>query len=380
VARLIINTSNLKKGGALQVASAFMEGLKSYNQHDYFVFLSPALSLSINKKDFSDNFTFYTVGNVSPLIFFSKVSKYLSLLEDEIKPDCIFSIFGPTYWRPKGRHVMGFANGLYLYSDLPYLKRLPILKKVTFNLLKGYHRFLLMNNADLYVVQTSDMRDRLSIFLSISKKKILVIYGAYHPIFNDKVHDLGMLPIKKSNEFWFVTISAYYPHKNLEVLDKVVRVLATKNLKVKIKFVLTIPHEVFKDKFQNSNSMLVNVGPVDLDKCPYLYSKTDALFLPTLVESFTASYPEAMIMKRPILTSDYSFSRSVCKDSALYFNPYDVEDIVSKIVQISTDRDLYNLLSEEGFATVQKMPNSLDMTKNYLDACVSVRDDQPRTC
>jgi len=85
-------------------------------------------------------------------------------------------------------------------------------------------------------------------------------------------------------------------------------------------------------------------------------------------------------MKRPILTSDYSFSRSVCKDSALYFNPYDVEDIVSKIVQISTDRDLYNLLSEEGFATVQKMPNSLDMTKNYLDACVSVRDDQPRTC
>jgi glycosyltransferase involved in cell wall biosynthesis len=370
MAKIIINTSNLNKGGAIQVASAFLEGLKSYVQHDFFVFLSPALP--INKEDFPSNFSFYVISNNSPFGFISKVSKYLSFLEGEIKPDCVFSVFGPTYWRPKSRHIMGFANSLYLYNHPLYLAKISFYKRFKFNLTKAIHRFLLKNNADLYIVQTSDMKDRLSLFLDICKEKILVIYGSYHPIFKEKIYDFNMLPIKKNNEFWFLTISAYYPHKNLEVINKVVKLLAIRNLKVKIKFVLTIPQEVFQDKFENSNNMIINVGPVGINKCPYLYSKTDALFLPTLAESFTASYPEAMIMKKPILTSDYSFSRTVCENSALYFNPYDAEDIVSKIVKISTDQNLYKTLSDQGFINVQKMPSVLDMTKNYLDACVDI--------
>jgi len=370
VAKIILNISNLVEGGSLQVSSALLEGLKSFPKHEFFVFLPDTSSLK--QKEFPSNFYFYHIYNYSPFNMFNNIAKYLSFLEDEIKPDCVLSIFGPTYWKPKTRHVMGFAQSLYLYSELPYLQKLSFYEKFNLNIRKTIHRFFLKNNCDLYIVQASDMIDRLSLFLDIPKDKILASSGSYHPVFKEKIYDFNLLPIKKNNEFRFITISSYYPHKNLEIINKVVELLAIKDLKINIKFVLTLPHKVFKDKFKNSNNMIINIGPVSIDKCPYLYSMSDALFLPTLVESFTASYPEAMIMKKPILTSDYSFAKSVCKESALYFNPYDVEDIVSQIIKISTDKNLYKTLSDKGFVNVQKMPSVFDMTKKYLDACLGV--------
>jgi len=86
-------------------------------------------------------------------------------------------------------------------------------------------------------------------------------------------------------------------------------------------------------------------------------------FLPTLVESFTASYPEAMIMKKPILTSDYQFSRTVCLDSALYFNPYNPIDIVSKITHIVTSKDLQEELVKHLFS---HMKLDKDVSKNNI--------------
>ncbi len=49
--------------------------------------------------------------------------------------------------------------------------------------------------------------------------------------------------------------------------------------------------------------------------------------MPTLLECFSASYLEAMYMKKIIFTSDLPFAHTVCKDAAFYFAPHDVENI-----------------------------------------------------
>jgi glycosyltransferase involved in cell wall biosynthesis len=268
---------------------------------------------------------------------------------------------------------MGFANGLYLYGDLPYIKKLAFLDKIVFTLKKSYHRILLKNNADFYVVQTEEMKKRLASFLNISKNIIDVNYGSYHPIFERKISDLSLLPVKNDDEFWFVTISSYYPHKNLDIINKILDILALKDINIKVKFILTLPDNIFKEKFNRNDDTLINVGPVELNECPYLYDKSDALFLPTLVESFSASYPEAMIMKKPILTSNYQFSRLVCDESALYFDPYDPNDIVDKIIQIISNKSLQERLVKNGILRVHEMPSFLDMTKKYLDICESYK-------
>jgi len=373
MARLIINTSNLKGGGAFQVAITFIEGLRSFTENEYFVFLTESLYSSIDIESFSENIIFYKVSNPPVFPILGWGLKELCDLEARIEPDCVFSLFGPTYWKPKSSHVMGFANGLYLYNDLPYIKKLAGFNKIFFNLKKFYHRFLLKNNADLYVVQTTDMKKRLASFLNISKKIISVNYASYNPIFAKKINDLKILPIKKDNEFWFVTISAYYPHKNLDVISKVLDILDLRETNLKVRFIVTLPDNIFTEKFKRNGNSIINVGPVELNSCPYLYDKSDALFLPTLVESFTASYPEAMIMKKPILTSNYQFSKLVCGNAALYFDPYNPSDIVEKIIQITSNKELSQKLVANGLIKVNEMPSFVDSTKKYLDICKSYK-------
>ena len=123
MSKIIINASNLKGGGALQVAITFIEGLKEFKKNKYHVFLPPILFKSIDFENFSNNIVFYKVINPPVISFLGWGLKELSNLEKNIQPDCVFSFFGPTYWIPKSWHIMGFAQGLYLYSDLPYIKK-----------------------------------------------------------------------------------------------------------------------------------------------------------------------------------------------------------------------------------------------------------------
>jgi glycosyltransferase involved in cell wall biosynthesis len=268
---------------------------------------------------------------------------------------------------------MGFANGLYLYDDLPYMQNMKFLDKVKFNLKKIYHKQLLKNHTDLYVVQTEDMKNRFSKFINKPKNLISVVSGRYHSVFEKEIKELDLLPIKEKGEFWFVTISAYYSHKKLDVINELVEFVKEKNFN--IKFILTIPDEILELKFKNSKDYIINLGVVKLEECPYIYQKCDALFLPTLIESFSASYPEAMKMGKPILTSDYSFATSVCKDSALYFNPYNIEDIKKQVYKIYSDKILYKVMVNKGLEIVEELPSTKQRAKEYIKLCKEITNN-----
>lgn len=371
--KIIINTTNLKTGGALQVAISFIYECINFDENEYFVFLSPSMSKEIQQEKFPSNFKFYTFNNPSRFILFDKTIKKLDKKEREIIPDVVFSVFGPTYWKPKSRHIMGFANGLYLYDESPYFDSFSFLDRLKFKLKKEYHRFLLRRNADFYVLQTEDMQKRFAKFIGEKEDIMQVVSGRYDSIFEQPIKDLRLLPQKESGEFWFITISAYYPHKRLDLINDLIPLIKKEGLN--IKFVLTISEDVFETKFKSVQEYIINLGSVKLEECPYLYYNSDALFLPTLIESFTASYPEAMIMKKPILTSNYSFAKTVCKNAALYFNPYNINDIMNQIKKIYSDKNLYNRLVEEGFKVVYELPSSKDRANQYLNLCKKVVDN-----
>ena len=118
--RILINTTNLRKGGALQASSALIEDLKKNKKHEFHIMLSPAMSNFIQKENLPSHMKFYEC-DYPRKIASSFINKELDDLERKILPDCVFSVFGPTYWKPKSPHIMGFANGLYLFDDLPRL-------------------------------------------------------------------------------------------------------------------------------------------------------------------------------------------------------------------------------------------------------------------
>jgi glycosyltransferase involved in cell wall biosynthesis len=373
--KIIVNATNLRKGGALQVCLSFVYELKSFPENDYFIFLSPAFKDLIDSTDFPNFIKTYFFEYPSRFVIFDKTIQSLNDMEMRISPDCVFTVFGPTYWLPKSNHVMGFANGIHLYKDLPYLKNLSLFNRLKWFILGRYHRFLLRQNTHLYVVETEDVRLRFAKFINVPKEKIKVTHNTFHAVFNEDVKDLRLLPDKESDEFWLISISAFYPHKNLAVIKKIIPLL--KNASIRFKFILTLPENEFKTHFEGYSEYIINVGPVYIEQCPYLYSKADALFLPTLVESFTASYPEAMKMKKPILTSDYSFSRSICQNAALYFDPFDPEEICAQILKLANDKALYSDLIENGAKQLNTFPSAYERAKSYLALCKEAGTSNP---
>jgi len=149
-------------------------------------------------------------------------------------------------------------------------------------------------------------------------------------------------------------LTSYYPHKNLEILIKTFKKHSEKLNGVRC--IITISSEQHK-KAQNflndieKNDLqeyIVNVGPLEEEKLTGYFYNSDALFFPTLLESFSATYLEAMYFGLPILTSDLDFARYICNDAAVYFDPWDTEDVVEKIILMKNNLQLREELIRKG--------------------------------
>ena len=134
---------------------------------------------------------------------------------------------------------------------------------------------------------------------------------------------------------------------------------------------MTLPKEdvaklCLVDKYQG---LLINIGPVKVEDGDSLYQECDAMFLPTLLECFSASYAEAMQTKKPIVTSNMGFAHAVCKDAALYVNPMDADDIAIKIIELYESKELQQDLVTKGVKRLQVFGTSRNRAKRYLEIC-----------
>lgn len=363
--KIIINTTNLVVGGAIQVALSFLHELKSFRENVYFVFLSADINVQIDKSSFSDNFFFYIFEqSPAPIRNRRTVTKRLNLLESQICPDIVFSVFSPSYWRPQAPHVMGFAIGWTVNPDSVVFKTISIRKR-----LENYYKiFYVKRDADFYIVETKDVQQRLTKYLKIDAFRISVVGNTYSQLFDE---DFELYPIPTDPEkFNFISICANYPHKNLKIIKDIIPFLEAAS--IKCHFWLTIPPDQFKQDYSHLSDWVSNIGPVDVRFCPSLYEQCDALFLPTLLESFTASYPEAMKMKKPILTSDLSFAHAICGNAAEYFNPQDPKSIAEAIIKICLDSDRQQELISYGTERLKSFPTARERAKQYLEICQDI--------
>ncbi|MCY4372828.1 MAG: glycosyltransferase family 4 protein [Spirochaetaceae bacterium] len=158
-------------------------------------------------------------------------------------------------------------------------------------------------------------------------------------------------------------LTYYYPHKNLEVLLPVARRI--RELGRDYKIIITIDASQHKKserllddiRTQELDAVILNVGPVKMEQVPALYRSCDALLMPTLLESFSGAYVEAMFHRIPIFTSNLNFAKAVCRDAACYFDPHDADDIVSKMDTVFDDPTRSALLVEAGRRVLADLPD-----------------------
>ena len=156
------------------------------------------------------------------------------------------------------------------------------------------------------------------------------------------------------NQFKLFVPTRYYAHKNLEVIPKLFE--RYRGLLKDVTFILTISEDehsraarlLKRIKNVASNTNLVAVRNLKQDELPAFYRYSDALFLPTLLESFSSAYLEAMRYERPIITSDMDFAHTICGNAAVYVDPYDVTSIYKGIMAVKKSTDLREGLVRAG--------------------------------
>ena len=117
----------------------------------------------LDKSLFSNQFKFVLFKS-SPAILAShfKTIKKLNETEKFFNPDLVFTLFGPSYWRPKTKHVTGFADGWVYNPKSIAFQKLSFIGKIKRRLLSKIKIYLLKKNATHFILETNDAKEKFS--------------------------------------------------------------------------------------------------------------------------------------------------------------------------------------------------------------------------
>lgn len=96
------------------------------------------------------------------------------------------------------------------------------------------------------------------------------------------------------------------------------------------------------------------LGYVDDDELEQLYYDAYCLIYPSLNEGFGYPPLEAMHYGVPVLTSPFASITEVCEGASIYFNPFSVEEIATRILHIC-DANVHREYSERGLKQFDKI-------------------------
>ena len=379
--RLLINTASTLKGGGVQVAASVLSECKVFSDWEFGVVLGPGLSDIVRDADFPKNFRFFRLDYrpAQRVLSFRRSGEDLSQIEASFSPDAVFTTSGPSYWRPHAPHLMGFNLPHHLYPDSPYFTRIlsPAAR------LRWRAKSVLIHHytkrfADAWVVQTDDVNQRLRQW--ISSENVYTVPNTVSEAFLSKRREHGDEPDlrrQKGGGFRLLVLSSYYRHKNLDILNEIIDLMRNKDIR-SIRFTMTLPTRDYETIiFPENREWIDNLGPQLPNDCPALYESSDALFLPSLLECFSANYVEAMAMKRPIVTTDLGFARTICSNAALYYEPMNAGRALKKIIELSSDEELYASLVRAGQIELRRFGTPKRRAEAYLSLCRKLAEMKP---
>ena len=340
--KVLVNASTLVMGGGVQVGVSFLEYLFDNIPEDFqFIF---AISESIHKNlpnRLKNKPNLYLI-NKSPAAIISGNSsrKELIELEKDFKPDLIYSIGFPSYLRFKNTEVGRYTNPWEIFKAKEARKLLTKTHRIIL-WLKTQYRLYWARGIDYYETQTETAKSAIGSTLNVPQDSIKVISNSINQIFMDQSDDSDTA---LDTTHYIFCLAAPYPHKNLEMIPRVAKQL--KNYEGSYKFLLTLPNksEIWKNirdesKRLSVEGMIKNIGVLKIAECLDWYKKSNMVFLPTLLEVFSATYLEAMAMKKPIITTDLDFAREVCGEAAIYFKPHSSLSAAQEINRLFSDKD-----------------------------------------
>ena len=360
------------KGGSLQVVVSLIKEFVKFSDNIYYIIVSREVKKQIGDIQFPSNFYFYDLKYPTKIRLLNSLLRYKQLkhIENQVNPDCVICSSGPLYWTPKSPMLIGYNLGHMIYPESPYFKRIPLWMKLRWKIRFYTYRTRYNKESSAIFVQTDDINQRLRKYLNI--ERIFTVSNTYNNAYNLKKNFSNKLPKREKGEVRLLMLSAFYKHKNFEIIPEVIKELKRRDYN-NVRFIVTLPKENYRLAFgENPPKEIINVGFIPVIEGASLYEECDFMFLPTLLECFSASYAEAMVMQKPILTSDLGFAHTVCKDAAIYFDPENAGDIADKLILLMSSPEKQKDLVNKGINQLSQFGSAENRAEKILELCKKI--------
>ena len=367
--RLLINAVNLRAGGGITVLTNFIRAVHEIDHGHEIVGLVPAgrglEELSGPRIRIVAN-PAIEKARVRPLYERAWVQRQMAAAA----PDVLFSMGNLAIPSPVPQLLL-FHWSYAVYPESPVWRMMDWRSRY-YRKLRLYAFRRSLHHASMIAAQTATLRARLERHYGLSGK-VRVVPNAISLI--DSQGSKTELPKIRAGHFderVLLCLTRYYPHKNLEVLVKLARLVRDRRLPIRI--VLTIAAEQHRKaelllttiQRESLGEILHNIGPVSMNQVPALYDAVDGMILPTLLESFSGTYVESMHYGVPIFTSNLDFAVDVCGNAAYYFDPFDHESLYSVIAGAFQDTAGLEAHIATGRSRVSQMPDWQTVARMYL--------------
>ncbi len=273
--------------------------------------------------------------------------------------EMVFTVFGPSYVKFEVPELMGFADGFTIcpepgcYANHPWSVALVSRLKKSLKVRK-------MRGALEFWVETETARQGLMRVVGCAPEAVRVVANGVNALIAGAA--TGRAPAETGD---ILLMGAPYWHKNHALLIPTAVRLRALLPDRPWRMVVTLPPSapVWCDLQERARraglaDRFVNLGVLDVAACAAAIEAGTVVVHPSLLETFSATYVEAMALGRPLAVSDRAFAREICGEAAAYFDPHDAENTARVLARLLTDAGERARLVALGRERVKRFPDA----------------------
>lgn len=367
--RIAVLAHNLSTGGGRYLGEFIVPLLLRERPTDVFLVTCPEAGWSEIPQSANARFVPVGVSFSSPLKRIWREMAVIRREVDRFRPDVIFAAGNIGFLRPPCRQVV-LVHQAHLAYDRCHFGPLSFSARLTFLLNRLYFTRQL-RHTDALFCQTDVMGRRIRDRYGFRGKLAILpnVLTTNHRHAEEPSAETADLVASRRSRLNLAYVTRYYPHKNIEGLVEAFASHSADLSDVTVFFTLDRSGAdgsgaiLARIAGSPAKKHIVNLGPIPQSTVGWLLPRIDGVIVPTFLESFSASYLEAMQHGKPILASDLDFARSVCGDAAVYFDPWNPESMAAAIRRVRDDEVLRQRM---GTAARERLPRLQFTKEQYL--------------
>ena len=191
---------------------------------------------------------------------------------------------------------------------------------------------------------------------------------------NKKMNFNGIDTNLTSNTKYILCVSHLYPYKNIiRLLVAYKKVIDTTKTSAKLIIAGSRTYSHYNKEIEkcivdlNIQNNVVFLGNVSKEYLKHLYLNAYIFVFPSLFENFAYTLVEAMTCGTPIVCSNTTAMPETCQNAALYFDPYNTDEMAEKIGLIIENDLLRHEMSKKSIIRSKELPDYKEVNLQTLN-------------